>query len=424
MSEEILKALMELFALIVKQDGGMISDEREYVSGFLNKQLSSESVREYLALFDEHAGPVIEKSAEKAPVAPSVRDSVKVLGICKQINRTLNQEQKVVVLMRLYELVNADRRFTPQRMNIINTVAEVFRISPDEFAATEQFVKNNDPENLVNSSILVLYPGHKECDLCKRMLTGYQDITICFLRIASVDLYFLKYISDDQLFLNGLPVRPGQVYSFAKGATLRSSQGYPIYYSDVSSTFLSDIIVHKLSFNVEHLTYNFIEGNAAVNDISFSIDEGSLVGILGASGSGKTTLLNLLSGIEKPTAGTVKINGLDVIDNSAALEGVLGFVPQDDLLIEDLTVFENLYFAACQCFKGKSKKELTEIVDHTLSNLGLLEKRDLKVGNSFNKVISGGQRKRLNIALELIREPSVLFLDEPTSGLSSGILKI
>ncbi len=251
------------------------------------------------------------------------------------------------------------------------------------------------------------------------MLTGYQDITICFLRIASVDLYFVKYISSEQLFLNGLPVSPGQVYSFAKGGTLRSSQGYPIYYSDVSSTFLSDIIIHKLSFNVEHLTYNFVEGHPAVSDVSFSIDEGSLVGILGASGSGKTTLLNLLSGIEKPSAGTVKINGLDVISDSAALEGVLGFVPQDDLLIEDLTVFDNLYFAACQCFNGKNKKELTEIVDRTLSNLGLLDKRDLKVGNPFNKVISGGQRKRLNIALELIREPSVLFLDEPTSGLSS-----
>jgi ABC-type multidrug transport system ATPase subunit len=419
MSEEILKALMELFALIVKQDGGMILDEREYVSGFLNKQLSQESVREYLALFDEHAGPVLEKSAEKAPAAPSVRDSVKVLSICKKINRTLNQEQKVVVLMRLYELVNADRRFTPQRMNIINTVAEVFKIPPDEFDATEQFVKNNDPKHLDNSSILVLYPGHEECNLCRRMLTGYQDIMIFFLRIASVDLYFVKYVSGEQMFLNGLPISPGQVYSFAKGGTLRSSQGYPIYYSDVSATFLSDAIIHKLSFNVEHITYNFAEGLSAVKDVSFSIEEGSLVGIMGASGSGKTTLLNLLSGIQKPSSGTVKINGLNVASDSFELEGVVGFVPQDDLLIEDLTVFDNLYFAACQCFNGKNKKELTEIVDRTLSNLGLLEKRNLRVGNQFNKVISGGQRKRLNIALELIREPSVLFLDEPTSGLSS-----
>ena len=419
MSEEILKALMELFALIVKQDGGMIANEREYVAGFLTKQLSQESVREYLALFDEHAGPVTAKTEDKQPAAPSVRDSVKVLGICKKINRTLTQEQKVVVLMRLYELVNADRRFTPQRMNIINTVAEVFKISQEEFAATELFVKNNDPEKLVNDSILILTPGHEECELCKRMLTGYQDTSIFFLRIASVDLYFVKYISAEQLFLNGLPILPEQVYTFAKGATLRSSTSYPIYYSDISSTFLSDILIHKLSFTAEHLTYNFVEGHPAVNDISFSIDEGSLVGILGASGSGKTTLLNLLSGIEKPSSGNIKINGLDVIKDSLALEGVLGFVPQDDLLIEDLTVFENIYFAACQCFKGKSKVEIREIAEKTLSNLGLLEKRDLKVGTPFNKVISGGQRKRLNIALELIREPSVLFLDEPTSGLSS-----
>src|SRR5512137_2260693 len=102
MSEEILKALMELFALIVKQDGGMIPNEREYVIDFLTKQLAKESVKEYLALFDEHAGPLTEKITEKEPAAPSVRDSVKILGICKKINKTLNQQQKVVVLVRIY----------------------------------------------------------------------------------------------------------------------------------------------------------------------------------------------------------------------------------------------------------------------------------------------------------------------------------
>ena len=80
--------------------------------------------------------------------------------------------------MRLYELVNADRQFTLQRMNIINTVAEVFKISPDEFAAIEQFVKNDNPENLKNPAILVLNPGDEECDLCKKMhdrLSGYKN---------------------------------------------------------------------------------------------------------------------------------------------------------------------------------------------------------------------------------------------------------
>ena len=419
MSEEILKALMELFALIVKQDRGILMNEREYVSVFLNKQLTSESVKEYLALFDEHAGPVMQKSSLAEPSAPSVKDSVKILGICKKINRTLNQEQKVVVLMRLYELVNTDRQFTLQRMNIINTVAEVFKISSIEFEAIEQFVKNDDPENLINPSILVLSPGDEKCDLCKKMVTGYQNTRIIIIRIESVDLYFIRYISNDQLYLNGLPIRSGQVYTFAKGGSIKSQQGHSIYYSDISSTFLSDIIIHKISFTVANLSYEFREGKAAVDNVSFSVEEGKLIGIMGASGSGKTTLLNLMSGVQKPSSGSVKINGLDVAKDNRDLEGVLGYVPQDDLLIEDLTVFENLYFAACQCFKDKTRDEIIQLVNHTLSNLGLLEKRELKVGSPFNKVISGGQRKRLNIALELIREPLVLFLDEPTSGLSS-----
>ena len=101
------------------------------------------------------------------------------------------------------------------------------------------------------------------------------------------------------------------------------------------------------------------------------------------------------------------------------MESCLTAIPQDDLLIEDLTIFENLYYAAALCFRYLSRLELTQLVDKTLLSLGLLDKRDLRVGSPLNKVISGGQRKRLNIALELIREPSVMFLDEPTSGLSS-----
>jgi ABC-type multidrug transport system ATPase subunit len=95
-------------------------------------------------------------------------------------------------------------------------------------------------------------------------------------------------------------------------------------------------------------------------------------------------------------------------------------VPQDDLLIEELTVYQNLYFTAKLCFEGMSDEEIDKRVMKTLKDLGLDAAKDLKVGSAINKYISGGQRKRLNIALELIREPAVLFLDEPTSGLSSA----
>ncbi len=419
MSEEILRALMELFALIVKQDAGILEIEREFVVSFLEKQLSKDSVLEYLALFDEHAGPLTQAQESSKKSSPSVKDSVKILGICKKINRTLNQEQKVVVLMRLYELVNADRQFTNQRMNIINTVAEVFKISQDEVSSIDQFIKNDTSETLKNHSIIVLSPSFEKCHLCNKMQSGYQDTLIAILMVPSVDLFFIKYFSDEQLYLNGLPIDQGRIYTFAKGGSVKTQAGHPIYYSDILSNLMINRDISRLSFVVEDLTYRFSEGTTAVNKVSFSVGEGNLIGILGSSGSGKTTLLNLMAGILKPASGNVKINGIDIQDSGGEIDGVFGYVPQDDLLIEDLTVFENLYFAACQCFGTKSRKEIIQLTDQTLASLGLLEKRDLKVGSPLNKVISGGQRKRLNIALELIREPSVLFLDEPTSGLSS-----
>ena len=89
------------------------------------------------------------------------------------------------------------------------------------------------------------------------------------------------------------------------------------------------------------------------------------------------------------------------------------------MLIEDLTVYQNLHYAAKLCFDNASKEDLNQLVNQTLESLGLIEAKNLKVGNPLEKTISGGQRKRLNIGLELLREPSVLFVDEPTSGLSS-----
>jgi ABC-type multidrug transport system ATPase subunit len=142
---------------------------------------------------------------------------------------------------------------------------------------------------------------------------------------------------------------------------------------------------------------------------------------LGGSGVGKTTLLNVLSGITKPDSGEVLINGYNLYseEEKSHLKGVVGFVPQDDLLIEELSVWQNLYYSAKMCLDNLPEPKLREVVNNTLAELDLEEIRNLRVGNSLNKVISGGQRKRLNIALELIREPTILFVDEPTSGLSS-----
>ena len=155
-----------------------------------------------------------------------------------------------------------------------------------------------------------------------------------------------------------------------------------------------------------------------MHGLTFDLRSGQLVAVMGGSGTGKSTLLSLLNGTLRPDSGSVTLNGYDVAD--PMVKDLIGFVPQDDLLIEELTVYENLMFTARLCFADLSREEISAKVDSILRDLGLESTKHLKVGSPIHKYISGGQRKRLNIALELIREPAVLFLDEPTSGLSSS----
>jgi len=424
MSEEILKALMQLFALIVKQDEGVESNERDYVENFLTQQLNTEAVPEYMALFDEMAG-ISENDKEEKEGKPdkvkltSVKDSVRILGICKKINKTLTQKQKVIVLVRLFELINADRKFSEQRMAIINTVAEVFKLTKEEFISIESFVINNEVDKLDFSTNLIISDKEITCKEAKLIKIESLDGSIVILQVKSVDLYFMRYTGQEDVFLNGLPVNYKRIYLFASGGTIKLPKGKPIYYSDIVAHYLADSTSIKISFSVNNLNFVFPNGGIGLRDINFSEDQGKLIGFMGASGAGKTTLLNVLAGLNTPTSGEVLINGINLHTEREKLEGVIGYIPQDDLLIEELTVFQNLYYNAKLCFNNKSEEEIVALVDKTLTNLGLHERKDLKVGSPLNKMISGGQRKRLNIALELIREPSILFVDEPTSGLSS-----
>ena len=175
--------------------------------------------------------------------------------------------------------------------------------------------------------------------------------------------------------------------------------------------------MQAVEFCGRDINFRFPNSDNGMHDLSFTLHNGELLAIMGGSGTGKTTLLSLLNGSLKPQEGCITINGHDISEPKA--KDLIGFVPQDDLLIEELTVYQNLWFTAKLCFEGMPDEDIDRRVMKTLKDLGLDAAKDLKVGSAINKYISGGQRKRLNIALELIREPAVLFLDEPTSGLSS-----
>lgn len=417
MSEEILRALMELFAIIIKQDGGLSGKEKSYVKKFLVQQIGVESAEEYFELFLETARSDQEEDGEKKRLT-SVLDSVKILKIGKKISKTLNQQQKVVVLIRSMELVNTEYKLTGQRVEIVETLADVFRIKKEEYTDIYNFVTaDRGPAGMEN--LLLIHPPDNVPAAENRIIAEGADREMYILRVPSVELYFLKYDGKLEVLLNGHPVIPGTIYILANGSSIRFPSGLPIYYSDITANFLSRASDEKVALQAERISYSFPGQVKGLREISFYAEQGNMIGIMGASGSGKTTLLNVLSGMYTPSTGVVKVNGRDINADDELLRGVMGYVPQDDLLVEELTVFENLWFNAKFCFRDLDEEEIRARVERVLDNLGLLEKKDLKVGSVMNKTISGGQRKRLNIALELIREPAILFLDEPTSGLSS-----
>ncbi|MCI5056394.1 MAG: ATP-binding cassette domain-containing protein, partial [Flavobacteriales bacterium] len=416
MSEEILQALMELFALISKQDDGTSEAERVYVETFLKKQLNAKDVELYIDLFDKHAGIKDGVAKKKKKRRISMLDSVKTVRVCEKINEKLVLRQKYISIVRLFELLLHSGGITEQKHELIYSASDVFNIQKEtvqeiEYFVFEKFNDQNRSENLLILADDSRYEGAK-------VLEGISG-RFHFLRVGNADLYFFKYLGNAEITLNGLRVDIRGIHLFPNGSNIKLSKGKPLYYSDVVSHFLQNQSATRISYDVKDLSYKFKNGKIGLHSVQLKENQGNLVGIMGASGAGKTTLLNLLLGNLVPASGSILLNGKNINDDSERISGVFGYIPQDDLLFEDLTVYQNLYYNTKLCFDNLSEQEIENKVNESLKQLGLLEIKELKVGSPLNKTISGGQRKRLNIALELIREPGILFVDEPTSGLSS-----
>ncbi|PKR81654.1 ABC transporter [Brumimicrobium salinarum] len=430
MSEKILRALMQLFAIIARVDEVVDLEEvevitssrgRKVVKNFLGQELNASLVEEYLKIFDEylntHHGIKRRKNGVKKRTSVN---SVKILRICSEINQELTQKQKIIVLVRIIEFIQSNDNVESQEIEFVNTVGESFNVSKEEYDLLFDFIDLNSNNIQDHPNILYITP-ESNSDLNKAKQVERKDVEgiIAFIKVDSVNLYFLKYVGDSQIFLNGQIISRSRQQVFNPGSSIRTEKSNPIYYSDIITRFLDDGNQEHLLFECEHVEYRFPNNKIGLHDVNFSENNGALVGIMGGSGAGKSTLLNVLNGNLSPYSGSVKINGIDIHKEKSEIEGIIGFISQDDLLIEELTVFENLYFNAQLCFSTLNKQQITKKVIALLKSIGLYEVQSLKVGSPLEKTISGGQRKRLNIALELIREPSVLFVDEPTSGLSS-----
>ncbi|HER08170.1 MAG TPA: ATP-binding cassette domain-containing protein [Bacteroides sp.] len=422
MKETVLNALLQLFAIIANvSEDGVSFKARSIVKNFLRQHLKTNLINRYLLLFDQYLeihhpylfGGGIVDSGE------TLTDSAKLQRITAEINRSLIQREKFVVFLRLVEFINEDEVMTHKELAFIRTVADSLNISRSEHHNTRAFVLNTCGEIEKDKLLIIDNQETPFLEGVRHIRENELGGRITILHHESTDTFIFRYTGNMNLFLNGQPIIPDRIELMDQGSLITGTRISPVYHSDISRKFHHKEEATRIYFVAEEIEYRFKNSNKGIKKFSFSKESGNLIGIMGGSGAGKSTLLNMLSGKLKPQHGRITINGIDIYEEESRVEGIIGFVPQDDLLIEELSVFRNLYLNAKLCLSNYSETEILRKINQILTDLDLEDIKYLKVGNPLKKYISGGQRKRLNIALELIREPAVLFVDEPTSGLSS-----
>jgi len=439
MSESILNALIHLFAIVANVNKDGVSDKgRRIVENYLARYLNKELIKEYLKLFDnyhEFYHRELDADDVKGLKDNNSLISFQISNVCRQIKKGLLRNERVIVYLQLLEFVYEDHFVTDEECEFIKTVSQSFNLSESEFNNFKAFIFEGKPENLEKENVLVVdnqvmewsdnlawimkekstKTGTKYKHLYRQNLYGQ----IVVLYIKSIQSFIFRYFGELNLYIDGKKIVNGRTYFFKKGSIIKGPNINSIYYYDIAAYFIRDTEKNHIIFSAQDVEFHFKNSKNGIQKFNFSEQSGQMIAIMGGSGVGKSTLLNLLSGKLKPTRGKVKINGYNVHSKSTSLTGIIGFVPQDDLLFEELTVFENLYYNAQLCFSDYTDDQIIEKVNTVLFDLDLYEVKNLRVGNPLNKFISGGQRKRLNIGLELMREPILLFVDEPTSGLSS-----
>ena len=396
MTDILLSSFLSLFALFGKKEQVDEAWAKTMLVNYLRHQFGIRNIDSYLGFYEDLRGTYDLMDDDSLDTQGSVR------SICSALQGKIKAGEKSLLLLRLMEFCGYREGHGD---DLFKAMVETLEIPEEQFKMFADFVANRETEQVM------LHQLEDTDGQLKTLLDPHSGMLL------------FTYTGSDTVMLNDVPVLSGAFQVWLQSSVLKGKNRKPVYYSTILRAYqkangLEEDKNNHVEFCGRDINFRFPNSNNGTHNLSFTLQSGELLAIMGGSGTGKTTLLSLLNGSMRPQEGTITINGHDIAEPEA--KNLIGFVPQDDLLIEELTVYQNLWYTAKLCFEGMDAKGIDARVTKTLKDLGLDAIKDLKVGSAINKYISGGQRKRLNIALELIREPAVLFLDEPTSGLSSS----
>jgi ABC-type multidrug transport system ATPase subunit len=418
MNESMLDALLQFLAIIqnLKKDEKQLLN-RKYIENYLKKTFGRKVASEKIEVYIKYS------NLFKA----DLNFKTQLTFVCRLINRECNIREKYHILINLLDFIlyseitfyNSFSIEKPFKV-FVNTIVLELKINKIEFLNLIRFIFGELYKIPQKKQLLIVGstdPGFEEIRfLQNNSLNGY----LTFFNLSSANLLLFRYRGSLILEVNKQVIFSRQVYTLKNGSFISGKNLNPIYFGNILRSFSQGEVQHDILYRVNEIEYKFPNGQVAIHSLSFEGRSGELIGVMGGSGAGKSTLLNVLCGNYPAQKGTIEVNGIRLDENSENLKSIIGIIPQEDSLIEELTVFQNILFSSRLTLGGLTEVEILKRVEATLMEFELFDIKDLKVGSPLKKLISGGQRKRLNIAMEVIRKPEILFVDEPTSGLSSS----
>jgi len=309
------------------------------------------------------------------------------------------------------------------------------KIFDNEYLSDGNFVKIFDTKSPDSTGVLMIMSINRNPDEWKQMPIISSKINIgndsscdiilspngvdshhCTIHRSSAYLSIRDEFSNTGTYINGIKISPSKEVKLnnfdvilvgnSKLVLVGKTLYYQIFQRGIKLEAFNIVKNVKVKFKTKQISSN----------ISMQINPSEFVAFVGGSGAGKSTFMNCISGIDKPTSGTVLLNGEDLYENYETLKHNIGYLPQDDIVFSNLTLYDMLqYSAKIRMSDNTSKKERDSRIKEVLEIVQLTGFED-----SYIRQLSGGQRKRAGIAVELLADPNLFFLDEPTSGLDPG----
>ncbi len=435
MSQGFIDALMHFFSLLLLPlPGRKLKNIKPGLEEYITKAGITFPVEECLRIYNNYTGRYFFEFTNNAYSTAEELQQIQrhlILEAGNKAQENLLMQERLLALLSLLEFSLFFFESDKQIESNLHELSKSLNLKDKVFHEAFLFINEGLSENSMNSLVLnelkmedelegewveEHQPGiNKEKEiLIKQKIKGKME----FRYFESFYLLAFKYTGKYTLFINNKRVYPGYFYSFRRNDVLQFEGQEPVSYEEIEDFFSIAEKTQKIVLSGKNISYRYKQTNYSIKPFSFSEESGLLIGIIGNNGVGKSTILKLISNQLNPSGGKLFINGADLVENSYKLKSVTGFVPQEDIIFRELTVYENLLYHAQLCLGNLSQSEINKRINDTLERLKIQNIKNYSAGSGIDHRISDFQRICLKIAIELIRNPYILFLDEPLSGLS------